>query len=128
MAMKLFCSFVIVSMMLNVSPSLATPYGKYRVGNDRGWRTFNTDISTWTDGKEFHVGDSLLFVYNGALTNVVQTSLGGYGSCDLSADNILFQDASGETTFTFTQPGEYYFTSSMFNDCSSNLRLIANVK
>ncbi|KAK3425813.1 hypothetical protein EUGRSUZ_B00045 [Eucalyptus grandis] len=93
-----------------VLPSLATVY---TVGDTGGW-VMGTDYTTWTSGKTFLVGDSLVFNYGGGHT-VDEVSKSDY-------------DASGATTIPLKTAATHYFICGAAGHCSSGMKLAVSVK
>lgn len=102
-------------------PSDPPSSGKvFKVGESNGWTT--TADPMWYEGKNFVVGDSLLFQYDKDLDNVVQVS----GAlelefCDTSSPLAVYE--SGQDLVRLTRPGFYYFISSKPGRCAAGLRL-----
>ncbi|XP_043698413.1 blue copper protein-like [Telopea speciosissima] len=103
-----------------VVPSLATDY---TVGDATGWTT-NVDYSTWTSGKTFAVGDSLVFNYGGGHT-VDEVSGSDYSSCTVG--NSITTDSSGATKITLKTTGSHYFICGIVGHCASGMKLSVTV-
>ncbi|KAA8522311.1 hypothetical protein F0562_012984 [Nyssa sinensis] len=58
-------------------PALATDFV---VGDDKGWTT-NFDYQAWAMGKEFRVGDKLIFKYTSGAHNVHRVDGTGFQQC-----------------------------------------------
>ncbi|OVA20895.1 Plastocyanin-like [Macleaya cordata] len=101
-------------------PSLATDY---TVGDSTGWTT-NMDYSTWTSGKTFAVGDTLVFNYGGGHT-VDEVSASDYSSC--AVGNSLTTDSSGATSITLKTPGTHYFICGVPGHCGNGMKLAVTV-
>ncbi|KAJ0024100.1 hypothetical protein Pint_08392 [Pistacia integerrima] len=89
------CVALVICMVV---PSLATVY---TVGDSSGW-TMGADYSTWTSGKTFKVGDSLVFNYGSGHT-VDEVSASDYNTC--TTGNALTTDSSGATTIALKTAG-----------------------
>ncbi|CAI9116231.1 OLC1v1017327C1 [Oldenlandia corymbosa var. corymbosa] len=113
----LFC-FALIA--LAAVPSLAT---KYTVGDTSGWTT-GTDYVTWASGKNFKVGDNLVFNYAGSHT-VDEVSSSDYASC--SAANSISTDNSGSTTIPLKTAGTHYFICGTPGHCSGGMKLSVTV-
>ncbi|XP_042493709.1 blue copper protein-like [Macadamia integrifolia] len=103
-----------------VAPSLAT---SYTVGDTAGWTT-NVDYSTWTKGKTFAVGDTLVFNYPGGHT-VDEVSGTDYSSCALG--NSISTDSSGSTKITLKTTGPHYYICGITGHCASGMKLAVTV-
>ncbi|KAG8632882.1 blue copper protein [Manihot esculenta] len=105
--------FILISMMV---PSLATVY---TVGDSTGW-TMGNDYSTWTSGKTFTVGDSLVFNYGGGHT-VDEVSASDYNTCTVG--NAITSDSSGATTVALKTAGTHYFICGVIGHCGSGMKI-----
>ncbi|KAF8111857.1 hypothetical protein N665_0072s0068 [Sinapis alba] len=94
----------------------------YKVGDSDGWSAKDDTYYSWADRKEFHVGDSLVFDYDGNFNDVTQVSGAlEYQFCDSSSPKAVYK--TGHDVVTLTEPGFYYFISSNHSQCSSGQRL-----
>ncbi|KAE8099953.1 hypothetical protein FH972_017896 [Carpinus fangiana] len=112
------CALVLLLCM--IVPSLATVH---TVGDSGGW-TLSADYSTWTSGKTFVVGDSLVFKYSSGHT-VDEVSGSDYSSCTVG--NSLTTDSSGSTTIPLKTAGPHYFICSVVGHCGSGMKLSVTV-
>ncbi|XP_077251497.1 blue copper protein-like [Tasmannia lanceolata] len=96
----------------------------YTVGDTNGWAT-NVDYSTWTSGKSFAVGDSLVFNYGGGAHTVDEVSTSDYSSCTVG--NSITTDSSGTTTITLKTSGTHYFICGVVGHCSQGMKLSVTV-
>ncbi|KAJ0251242.1 Phytocyanin domain-containing protein [Hirschfeldia incana] len=57
-------------------PSKILPVGNtYKVGDSKGWKVYDSDFyNKWSEEKQFHVGDSLLFDYANEVNDVYEIS------------------------------------------------------
>ncbi|KAL8131097.1 hypothetical protein AgCh_007143 [Apium graveolens] len=113
-----------------ISSSVATDY---TVGDGAGWM-LGLDYDSWTAGKTFSVGDSLVFKYSRGQT-VIEASLGEYTSCAL--ENSISKLASirysrrvhksDTTIITLETPGTHYFISAEPGNCTAGMKIVINV-
>ncbi|XP_040997837.1 blue copper protein-like [Juglans microcarpa x Juglans regia] len=115
---RVVCAALLVLCM--VVPSLATVY---TVGDTSGW-VMGVDYSTWTSGKTFTVGDSLVFNYGGGHT-VDEVSAGDYKTCTVG--NSLSSDSSGASTIALKTAGTRYFICAVVGHCGSGMKLAVTV-
>ncbi|GLT39623.1 hypothetical protein SLA2020_138050 [Shorea laevis] len=110
-----------VLLLLLASPvAFAT---NYLVGDSSGWNQGVT-YSSWTQGKTFNVGDTLLFTYSGTHgVDVVDKS--DYDNCVSS--NALNSYSDGNTTVTLSKAGSMYFICPTSGHCSSGMKLEVTV-
>ncbi|XWS21460.1 hypothetical protein CRYUN_Cryun30bG0056700 [Craigia yunnanensis] len=104
-----------------VVPSLATDY---TVGDTSGWTT-GVDYSTWTKGKTFKVGDSLVFNYPTSHT-VDEVSSSDYSTCTVG--NAITTDNSGATTIALKTAGTHYFICGVIGHCGNGMKLAVKVE
>ncbi|KAF3339748.1 mavicyanin-like protein [Carex littledalei] len=100
---------------------------QYKVGDADGWRLPDDNnqemYETWASNINFHVKDSLLFVYKN--DSVIKVSKPGYYHCNESAIGVAPKD--GSTLFTLDKPGFYYFVSGNLDHCMRGQRLTIEV-
>ncbi|XP_044510710.1 blue copper protein-like [Mangifera indica] len=112
--------YVFLVFCMVVVPSLATVY---TVGDSSGW-TIGSDYSTWTSGKTFTVGDSIVFNYGSGHT-VDEVSASDYNTC--TTGNALTTDSSGATTITLKTAGAHYFICGVTGHCGNGMKLAVTV-
>ncbi|KAL5724004.1 hypothetical protein ACHQM5_007325 [Ranunculus cassubicifolius] len=95
----------------------------YTVGDSSGW-TQGLDYTTWTAGKTFAVGDTLLFSYGGP-HSVDVVSKADYDSCGSS--NAIESYSDGSTLITLNKTGSMYFICPAFGHCSGGQKLAVEV-
>ncbi|VVB09226.1 unnamed protein product [Arabis nemorensis] len=94
----------------------------YKVGDSDGWAAKDDVYYDWTKGKEFHVGDSLIFEYDPNFNDVTQVSGAlEYEFCDFSSPKAVYN--TGHDVVTLTEPGFHYFISSNHAQCLSGQKL-----
>ncbi|KAG1366553.1 blue copper protein, partial [Cocos nucifera] len=96
----------------------------YTVGDTSGW-TSGVDYSTWTSGKSFAVGDSLVFNYASGAHTVTEVSSSDYDSC--SSSNAISNDSNGPTTIQLKTPGTHYYICTIPGHCSGGMKLAVTV-
>ncbi|KAJ4965951.1 hypothetical protein NE237_017800 [Protea cynaroides] len=104
-----------------VMPTLATDY---TVGDTSGWTT-NVDYSTWTSGKAFTTGDSLVFNYGAGGHTVDEVDASDYKGCTVG--NSITTDSSGATKITLKTTGTHYFICGVAGHCASGMKLAVTV-
>ncbi|XP_058087468.1 blue copper protein-like [Magnolia sinica] len=96
----------------------------YTVGDATGWAS-GVDYSTWTSGKTFSTGDSLVFNYGGGLHTVDEVSASDYKSC--TTGNSITTDSSGTTTIALKKTGTRYFICGVPGHCGQGMKLSVTV-
>ncbi|ESQ46656.1 hypothetical protein EUTSA_v10000646mg [Eutrema salsugineum] len=94
----------------------------YKVGDSDGWTAKDDVYYRWTERKEFHVGDYLVFQYDHNFNNVTQVSRALESQfCDSSFPIVVYN--TGHDVITLTKPGSYFFITSNYTQCSSGQKL-----
>ncbi|CAA7025650.1 unnamed protein product [Microthlaspi erraticum] len=76
----------------------------------------------WSEEKQFHVGDNLLFYYNDQVNDVLEVSSDlEFISCDSSSPVATHN--TGQDLIKLTKPGIQYFISSKTGQCEAGLKL-----
>ncbi|KAK1257495.1 hypothetical protein QJS04_geneDACA023095 [Acorus gramineus] len=96
----------------------------YNVGDDSGWTT-GVNYDNWSGGKNFTVGDSLVFNYGAGSHTVTEVSAGDYSSC--STSNSISTDSSGSSTVQLKSPGTRYFVCGVMGHCAGGMKLAVSV-
>ncbi|GJN02168.1 hypothetical protein PR202_ga19492 [Eleusine coracana subsp. coracana] len=95
----------------------------YTVGESSGW-TIGVDYSAWTEGKTFHIGDTLSFQYN-PVHSVMEVSAADHGACSTSNPLGWYTDQS--TTIQLTDPGTRFFICGTSGHCGFGMKLAVTV-
>nr|XP_010923958.1 early nodulin-like protein 3 [Elaeis guineensis] len=120
-----FHCLVLLCSVLLASMAAAT---QFKVGGSNGWAVPGPNamsFNQWAEKKRFQIGDSLLFVYPPDQDSVVLVDANAYNSCDTSSFIDRFND--GNTVFTFTRSGPFYFISGNKENCQKNEKLVVVV-
>ncbi|KAG0482839.1 hypothetical protein HPP92_010923 [Vanilla planifolia] len=96
----------------------------HTVGDASGWGT-GVDYSGWTAGKNFAIGDSLVFNYSPGTHTVNEVSADDYQSC--STSSYLTSDSSGSTTISLKSGGTHYFICGVPGHCVGGMKLAVTV-
>ncbi|XP_068635998.1 blue copper protein-like, partial [Aristolochia californica] len=115
--------FVVIVLVAFLSLSLHCHATVYTVGDTAGW-DISTDLGSWLSGKEFNVGDTLLFQYS-SLHSVSEVGKDDFDAC--SAGNALQSSRGGNTTIPLTSPGPKYFICGTLSHCLGGMKLQVNV-
>ncbi|KAL5749263.1 hypothetical protein ACOSP7_023866 [Xanthoceras sorbifolium] len=94
------------------------------VGGSDGWTLF-TDSTNWTKGKEFHVGDVLVFNYESDLHNVMQVNSTAYEDCIKEPYTRLF--TSGSDSVVLSEVGQFWYICGVGDHCENGQKLSINV-
>ncbi|XP_057812414.1 blue copper protein 1a-like [Salvia miltiorrhiza] len=92
------------------------------VGDDAGWK-LNVNYTAWAQGKQFHVGDRLIFKYTQGSHNVQRLSnAGDFQGCTISAAS-----PTGSDIITLASPGRKWYACGVSDHCSKGMKLAINV-
>ncbi|KAH6837749.1 hypothetical protein C2S53_000784 [Perilla frutescens var. hirtella] len=121
MASRAFLITIIVAAAA-AAPAFAMDY---MVGDSDGWK-LGVNYTTWAEGKQFYVGDTLMFMYNNASHNVLKVAGPDFQSCNIS-NAIGSPYTSGKDTFTLAAPGKKWYICGFGSHCSQGMKLVINV-
>ncbi|CAA7027758.1 unnamed protein product [Microthlaspi erraticum] len=105
-------------------PSKILPFGEiYKVGDLQGWSVYNSHFySKWSEEKQFHVGDILLFEHGNEVNDVIEIKGDlEFISCDPTTPVAVHK--TGHNLVRLTEPGVHYFISSEPGHCAAGLKL-----
>ncbi|RWW76574.1 hypothetical protein BHE74_00015339, partial [Ensete ventricosum] len=95
------------------------------VGDDSGWLPgFN--YSSWTQGKEFRVGDNLVFMYKQGAHNVMQVGGADFKACNTSAVAVN-TFTSGNDLVALDAPGKRWYMCGFGDHCARGQKLVVIV-
>ncbi|XP_038893591.1 cucumber peeling cupredoxin-like isoform X2 [Benincasa hispida] len=125
-AIKKLVVVVTVAFVVSTAAPLAGAETHHVVGGDRGWDV-DSDISSWSAGRTFRVGDKIWFAYSVAHGNVVELqSKEDYEACDVSNFSRMYSD--GIDIVALNGEGIRYFASSEAESCRKGLKLHVQVQ
>ena len=91
------------------------------VGGELGWHP-EADLTSWSSGRPFIVGDKLWFSYSPAQESVVELqSLEEYLSCDLTNPIRMYTD--GMSKVPLEEEKVRYFVSGTLKSCKNGLKI-----
>ncbi|PIA59812.1 hypothetical protein AQUCO_00400595v1 [Aquilegia coerulea] len=97
-----------------VLPSVALAT-EYKVGDNAGW-TNNFDYTNWAKGKDFRVGDKLVFTYPVGVHNVFKVNGTTFKDCTIPPlDEAL---TSGNDVITLAIPGNKWYFCGVGQHCA----------
>ncbi|KAM0846910.1 hypothetical protein ACQ4PT_055411 [Festuca glaucescens] len=94
----------------------------YMVGDSDGWTLKYP--SSWTDGKNFTTGDSLVFTYAAGQHTVVEVTGAGFKACDMTGNAVLGSWSSGSDTIKLDTAGRRWFICGVGNHCVQGMKLL----
>ncbi|KAL3738058.1 hypothetical protein ACJRO7_019567 [Eucalyptus globulus] len=119
-------SIIFVTLALVAASVLAPVMGTdFMVGDDKGW-TLNFDYQAWTEGKQFYVGDNLVFKYPEGVHDVLKVNGTGFQQCTAPAGTPAL--ATGNDVVPLLTPGKKWYICGIGNHCATgNMKLVINV-
>ncbi|XP_058068326.1 blue copper protein 1a-like [Magnolia sinica] len=115
-------TYAVVVVIVVVLPSVALAK-EYVVGDDYGW-TIVYDYEAWAAGKDFRVGDKLIFNYEPGFHNVYKVSgAAAFRDCTVSLANVPL--TSGNDVITLETPGRKWYICGMDRHCEKGRQKLA---
>ncbi|KAL0393425.1 UNVERIFIED_CONTAM: Lamin-like protein [Sesamum latifolium] len=122
MASKALLIAVIVAILAIGAPASAAY--NYTVGDDAGWK-LGVNYTQWAEGKDFRVGDKLVFKYDNTAHTVTKVNGSDFQQCVASnASNLL---TSGSDEITLSAPGKKWYICSIADHCAKGMKLVITV-
>ncbi|XP_010942621.1 mavicyanin [Elaeis guineensis] len=119
------CTSIALAALLLMSCATWGSATKYTVGDSSGWTT-NVNYNTWTSGKDFIVGDSLLFNFATGAHTVTGVSSSDYNSC--SSSNAISSVTNGPATIELNTTGTRYYICAIAGHCNLGMKLEVTVR
>ncbi|KAL2525113.1 Cupredoxin superfamily protein [Abeliophyllum distichum] len=119
MSSKIFSVAFFVAIV--AAPALAT---EYVVGDDAGWK-LNFDYQKWAGGKQFVIGDKLIFKYTEKTHNVHRVNGTAFQQCMPPADSEAL--TSGSDVITLATQGRKWYICGVGKHCSNGMKLAITV-
>ncbi|XP_027768225.1 blue copper protein-like [Solanum pennellii] len=92
------------------------PATEYWVGGDKGW-TIDVDYQAWAKGKNFKVGDTLVFKYTKGHHNVFKVNQTSFKDCIIPSSGGV---TSGHDVITLATPGKKWYICGFPSHCSDH--------
>ncbi|KAH0874031.1 hypothetical protein HID58_071393, partial [Brassica napus] len=105
------------------SPKAVYNTGHDVVGDSQGWKLYNSDFyNKWSEERQFHVGDALLFEYDNEVNDVYEISGDlEFITCDPTSPVAVHK--TRQDLVRLTEPGVHYFVTSHSGYCEAGLKL-----
>ncbi|KAL0399736.1 UNVERIFIED_CONTAM: Lamin-like protein [Sesamum radiatum] len=120
MASKAFLIMIVVATIA-APPAFATDYV---VGDRSGW-TLGVNYTAWAEGKEFYVGDRLIFKYAKGVHNVYKVNGTAFQQCAVPSPSEAL--TSGSDVITLATPGRKWYICGVGEHCASGMKLVITV-
>ncbi|XP_021833730.1 mavicyanin-like [Prunus avium] len=105
--------FIILATLALVAPSILAT--EFIVGDDKGW-TINFDYQAWAQGKQFYVGDKLVFNDPKGAHNVFKVNGTGFQQCAAPLDSVPL--TSGNDVISLATPGRKWYICGVAKHCA----------
>lgn len=126
------CCLVLACLVVSVSTGSAFVFkaggtGEWRIPNESNasGNGNGSSYNRWAEHTRFRVGDAVAFSYQPGNDSVLLVNKKSYDACDVSSPTDTFAD--GNTVFTFTRSGPFYFISGNKDNCNRNEKLVVVV-
>ncbi|KAF8027438.1 hypothetical protein BT93_E0366 [Corymbia citriodora subsp. variegata] len=114
--------FVTLALVAAFAPVMGT---EFTVGDDKGW-TLNVDYQAWAEGKQFYVGDNLVFKYPEGAHNVLKVNGTGFQQCVAPAGTVAL--TTGNDVVTLLTPGKKWYICGVAGHCATgHMKLVITV-
>ncbi|CAL1375552.1 unnamed protein product [Linum trigynum] len=121
---KMLVSMIAAVAALAVFAPMTASAKQYVVGDENGW-TKDFDYTTWTAGKQFFVGDSLVFNYPAGKHNVFKVNGTDFMQCSKPLVGAPLTTGSDEIPLKTT--GRKWYICGVSGHCSSGQKLVITV-
>ncbi|XP_031247917.1 stellacyanin-like [Pistacia vera] len=116
--------FVVFMVIVTIVPKFNSAK-EFIVGDDSGW-TINFDYKAWAEGKDFQVGDTLVFNYPVGVHNVFRVNGTDFQNC--SKPPLSEALRSGNDKIVLATPGRKWYICGVAKHCeNANQKLFINV-
>ncbi|KAL6005144.1 hypothetical protein ACLOJK_005706 [Asimina triloba] len=120
---QLYSFVALIALLLFPAVSLAK---EFIVGDEAGW-TINFDYQKWAAGKDFMVGDKLVFKYPVGAHTVLKVNATNFQACNKEPldGNVL---GTGNDVITLATPGKKWYICGVAQHCAAaGQKLAVNV-
>ncbi|XP_030467683.1 blue copper protein 1b-like [Syzygium oleosum] len=116
--------FVTLALVAAASVPASVMGTDFMVGDDKGW-TLNFDYQTWAGGKQFYVGDRLVFKYPESVHNVLKVNGTGFQQCAAPVGTVPL--ATGNDVIPLLAPGRKWYICGVGKHCAIGMKLVITV-
>ncbi|KAH7571680.1 hypothetical protein ACOSP7_014433 [Xanthoceras sorbifolium] len=107
--------FIIFALISTIVPA-TTLAKEFIVGDEKGW-TINFNYQAWAEGKDFRVGDKLVFKYPVQAHTVLKVNGTGFQDCIKPPANEAL--TSGSDEIVLATPGRKWYICGVGKHCES---------
>ncbi|ONK55211.1 uncharacterized protein A4U43_C07F27520 [Asparagus officinalis] len=124
MALKFMLVIMTVAAMAAIFTNVAEAT-EFMVGDDEGWAK-GVNYTAWTEGKEFFVGDTIVFMYDQGAHNVYKVTGPEFRSCQVPKNGQAL--SSGNDAVKLVTPGKKWYICGFPGHCDGGQKVIINVQ
>ncbi|KAL7150178.1 hypothetical protein ABFS83_05G092800 [Erythranthe nasuta] len=121
MALRAFLITIIVALVA-APAAVATDY---MVGDNSGW-TLGVNYTAWAEGKDFRVGDTIMFMYKPGVHNVMKVNGSDFQKC-ASSNATAVPRTTGNDVIPLVTPGKRWYICTIGEHCSKGMKLVITV-
>ncbi|XP_058084617.1 blue copper protein 1a-like [Magnolia sinica] len=110
-----------LAIIMAILPAIALAK-EFVVGDGTGW-TFNFDYQAWAAGKDFRVGDKLVFKYPAGAHNVFKVNGTAFQDCTVPPVNEAL--ITGNDIITLATPGRKWYICGVAKHCANGGQKLA---
>ncbi|XVF30758.1 hypothetical protein REPUB_Repub16aG0086200 [Reevesia pubescens] len=118
--MAIHRSLVFFAIIAVIAPAISFAM-EYIVGDNDGWKP-GVDYQAWAKGKQFIVGDTLLFKYKAGDHNVYKVNGTDFQSCTVPKNNSL-GSFTGNDTIKLAVAGNKWYICGVSGHCEGGQKL-----
>ncbi|KAH7514064.1 hypothetical protein FEM48_Zijuj11G0048900 [Ziziphus jujuba var. spinosa] len=111
---------ITIAIIVVLAPSALAK--EFVVGDEKGW-TINFDYQAWAEGKDFRVGDRLIFKYTVGAHNVLRVDGNGFQQCAAPAGTEAL--ATGNDVIMLSTPGRKWYICNVGQHCEAGKQKLA---
>ncbi|XVF56839.1 hypothetical protein PTKIN_Ptkin06aG0152400 [Pterospermum kingtungense] len=118
--MAVHCSLVIFALVAAMIPAISYAM-EFTVGDDDGWK-LGVNYTEWAKGKQFFVGDTLVFKYNVEFHNVYSVNGTDFQNCNVPLNTSL-AFFTGNDSIKLATLGNKWYICGVGRHCDGGMKL-----
>ncbi|XP_051137563.1 blue copper protein 1b-like [Andrographis paniculata] len=116
--------FLVAAAVVCIAAAAQTQATDYIVGDYAGWK-LGFDYAAWAQGKQFFLGDRLVFKYKAGAHNVYKVNGTAFQSCTVPPLSEAL--STGNDVITLATVGRKWYICGVGNHCASGMKLVITV-
>ncbi|KAL9167346.1 hypothetical protein ABFS82_05G091000 [Erythranthe guttata] len=118
-------SAFLITMIIALAVAPAAFATDYTVGDDSGWK-LGVNYTEWAEGKNFRVGDTIMFMYKSGAHNVMKVNGSDFQKC-ASSNETAVPLTTGNDVIPLATPGKKWYICTVGEHCSKGMKLVITV-